>query len=286
MKKNTNKYKLSQERHDNIYKLLEQRVFGGKESCEFPVAVVLGGQPGAGKSVLIENSIKEFENSNFVIINGDEYRRVHPYAKEILNYNEEDFAFYTDPDVRIWTNNLFNKAIEEKYNLIFEGTMRTNAICKTLKRIKENGFNVKIKVLSVNAIDSLLSTMERYEEQKNAEGHGRMTPPESHRAAYYGMLDTLEEIEKEKYFDILEVLTRNEEIVYYNDIKQDKTYSKYEMGLRETLIKSREEIKPSMTEVEKRLKLIEHSRERRGDIPIEIDDILENIHKLRDNNCI
>lgn len=55
---------------------------------------------GCGKSTLIRKSKTEFENGNVVIINGDEYRRYHPKSEEILGKSEEDYAFYTDADVR------------------------------------------------------------------------------------------------------------------------------------------------------------------------------------------
>lgn len=278
MDKDINKFKLNQETHDYIYKLLENQIFNNKKSCDFPIAVVLGGQPGAGKSVLIDNAKKEFDDNNVVIINGDEFRRMHPNLDEILEYAEEDYAMYTDADVRVWTSDLFEKAINDKYNIIFEGTMRTNRICDTLKKLKDNGFFIELKILAVNGIDSLISTMERYEKQKNAEGYGRITPSDSHRNAYYGMLDTLEDIESQKCFDTLEISTRNGDIVYYNDLKQNKIFSKYDLGIRDTLIKSREELKPSMEEVEKRLNNISKSRENRGEEPLQIDNIIEKIN--------
>lgn len=46
-----------------------------------PKGFVLGGQPGAGKSILIEKIKKEL-NSNVIVINGDDYRKYHPdYTK-------------------------------------------------------------------------------------------------------------------------------------------------------------------------------------------------------------
>lgn len=279
MQKDINKFKLSQEKHDKIYRLLESQIFGGKTGCQSPIAYVLGGQPGAGKSILINSAKEEIDDDNVVIINGDEYRRIHPSSKEILKEYEEDYAFYTDTDVRVWTSDLFEKAIKDKYNLIFEGTMRTNRICDTLKRLKNDGFIVNVKVLSVNGIDSIISTMERYEAQKSLEGHGRITPSESHRLAYYGMLDTLEEIENKKCFDTLEISTRDKEIIYYNDLSKNNVFSKYNLGVRDTLIKSREDLKPSMEEVEMRLNNISKSRKNRGEEPLEINDIIDKINE-------
>lgn len=46
-----------------------------------PKGFVLGGQPGAGKSILIEKIKKEL-NGNVIVINGDDYRKYHPdYTK-------------------------------------------------------------------------------------------------------------------------------------------------------------------------------------------------------------
>lgn len=278
MGKDSYKFKLDKETHDNIYKMLEDKMFFGKESCNNPKAVVLGGQPGAGKSTLIDIAKEEFLDNNVVIINGDEFRRVHPESKKILKECEEEYAFYTDADVRVWTSDLFKKAIKDKYNIIFEGTMRTDTICNTLKELKDNDFLVEIKVLSVNGIDSIISTMERYENQKSFEGHGRVTPSESHKNAYYGMLDTLEAIEKQKCFDNLEILTRDGDIVYSNDLINGKIYSKYDLGIRETMLKSRNELKPSAEEIESRLNKISKSRIERGETPLEIEDIIEKIN--------
>ena len=278
MDKDLDKFKLNKETHDIIYKMLENEIFSGKKKSNIPKAVVLGGQPGAGKSILIDIAKKEFLDNNVVIINGDELRRVHPDSKKILKEHEKEYAFYTDADVRVWTSDLFKKAIKDKYNIIFEGTMRTNAICNTLRELKDNGFFVEIKVLSVNGIDSIISTMERYENQKKFEGHGRVTPSESHKNAYYRMLDTLETIEKQKCFDTLEVLTRDCDIIYYNDLVNKKIYSKYNLGIRETIVKNREELKPSPEEIENRLNKISKSRVERGEHSLEIDDIIEKIN--------
>ena len=269
MDKDLDKFKLNKETHDIIYKMLENEIFSGKKKSNIPKAVVLGGQPGAGKSILIDIAKKEFLDNNVVIINGDELRRVHPDSKKILKEHEKEYAFYTDADVRVWTSDLFKKAIKDKYNIIFEGTLR---------ELKDNGFFVEIKVLSVNGIDSIISTMERYENQKKFEGHGRVTPSESHKNAYYGMLDTLETIEKQKCFDTLEVLTRDCDIIYYNDLVNKKIYSKYNLGIRETIVKNREELKPSPEEIENRLNKISKSRVERGEHSLEIDDIIEKIN--------
>lgn len=54
------------------------------EKVQNPKAIILGGQPGAGKSLLHRIYKKKF-NQNIAIINGDDYRKYHPNIKELIN---------------------------------------------------------------------------------------------------------------------------------------------------------------------------------------------------------
>ena len=47
-----------------------------------PKAYILGGQAGAGKSIL-NHYIQKINKGNVIIINGDEYRKYHPHFTEI-----------------------------------------------------------------------------------------------------------------------------------------------------------------------------------------------------------
>ena len=51
---------------------------------ENPSAILLGGQPGAGKSHGTQEVIKELEN-NVIVINGDEFRKYHKHYNELYN---------------------------------------------------------------------------------------------------------------------------------------------------------------------------------------------------------
>ncbi|WP_124726877.1 zeta toxin family protein [Staphylospora marina] len=212
-------YKLSDEEHQEVFERLKNELFAFTTSVEKPTAVILGGQPGAGKGGLIALSAREFPDSNFVVINGDEFRKEHPKSEEIFKKHEQDYAKLTDPDVREWTKKLFDLAIQTKRNLIFEGTMRTDGpIRNTLRNLKQQGYHVVVRVMAVNEKISLLGTHERYEEQKQIFGHGRSVPKEAHDAAYDGMLRTIERIEKEKLFDLLQVYNRDKTLLYENRV--------------------------------------------------------------------
>ena len=100
-----NKFKLSLAEHESVFADLNDDTFDGKSPVERPKAVILGGQPGAGKSKLSEIMQQNVfgDSSNVVKINGDDYREAHPQIREIGEENDKMLAEYTDPDVRDWT---------------------------------------------------------------------------------------------------------------------------------------------------------------------------------------
>ncbi|CNZ21219.1 zeta toxin family protein [Streptococcus pneumoniae] len=56
----------------------------GKKSSKQPIAILLGGQSGAGKTTIHRIKQKEFQG-NIVIIDGDSFRSQHPHYLELLS---------------------------------------------------------------------------------------------------------------------------------------------------------------------------------------------------------
>lgn len=207
-------YKLPEEQHDRILERLKLNVFSGKEPVSNPQVFILGGQPGAGKSVLTKRVYENFGSSNIVTINSDDFRTIHPQAQEIFALHDKDFAAYTDPDVRAWGKSVFDAAIAGHYNIVFEGTMRTTQICDTIKHLQTEGYKINILALAVPEIESRISIYARYQEQLDRYPLARFTSKFSHDAAYHGMLDTLQKIEDERLYDTITIYNRAGEIIF------------------------------------------------------------------------
>lgn len=58
------KYKLSAERHEAVYRIIERFSFLDTTPKEYPQAIIIGGQPGAGKSRLLDYSFNEIPGHN------------------------------------------------------------------------------------------------------------------------------------------------------------------------------------------------------------------------------
>lgn len=127
-----------------------------------PLGIVLGGTPGAGKSILIAKAEKEM-NRNIISINGDDFRIYHPNFKEIFKQYGADFPKYTSEFSNKMVEKVIHEAKKQKFNLIVEGTFRrSDTPIKTLSELKEYGYKTKAMILVTNAEIAWNSTIERY----------------------------------------------------------------------------------------------------------------------------
>lgn len=220
-----NKYKLSSADHERVYQELEAEMLSSTTPADEPRVVILGGQPGAGKSNLIKLAQQEiFKGDSVATINGDDYREAHPHSKQILKENDKEYATNTDPDVREWTRRLLDSAIKNKRNIIFEGTMRNpQPLMSTIEHIKEQGYKIDIMIMAVQEKVSRLGVIDRYEKQKERNGYGRLTSMESHDEAARNLPNTAAEIEQKSPIDSISVYNRACECLYRNDHCQEKT---------------------------------------------------------------
>ena len=97
-----------------------------KQNMQRPIAVILGGQPGAGKSALIatykERLKKEF-NIDAVINNADFYRFCVPGSHKLAIDFPESASRVTDPVVKMMRKNLMEESIAQGQSIIIENTL-------------------------------------------------------------------------------------------------------------------------------------------------------------------
>ena len=179
---------------------------------ENPKVVLLGGQPGAGKSGL-ENIINK--KKNYASISGDDYREYHPRFKEINLEYGRDASKYTQQWASEITEKLIKELGKEKYNLIIEGTLRTAELpIKEATRFKKIGYEVGLNVVAVKGEKSRLGTIQRYEEMIKQGKTPRMTPKEHHDLVVNSIGDNLETIYNSKLFDDIKLFDRENNLLY------------------------------------------------------------------------
>ena len=136
----------------------------GKKSSKQPIAILLGGQSGAGKTTIHRIKQKEFQG-NIVIIDGDSFRSQHPHYLELQKEYGKDSVEYTKDFAGKMVEYLVTELSHLGYNLLIEGTLRTIDVPKkTAQLLKSKGYEVQLAIIATKPKLSYLSTLIRYEE--------------------------------------------------------------------------------------------------------------------------
>lgn len=185
------------------------KVFSQARPQAEPVGIILGGQPATGKSLLIERTQDDRPNLSFVVINGDEFRQYHPRFHEYNQAGEREAANQTQAFANYIGQALLKEAIENRYNIIIEGTMRNPDVpVTTAQMYRQNGYSPEAHVLAVNYHQSLQGIYSRYEQQKEIGSSGRFTPLSIHQEAVEGVLKSVDRLYAEQSVDRIAIYNR------------------------------------------------------------------------------
>lgn len=157
--------KRSQEYLSGLKSIIQEYVDTVSVSSD-PKLIFVAGQPGAGKTALIKRVQKDYPDETFVIVDIDNYRLYHPDFDEVKNY-KKDFIIYTNSFLFDIEEDVLLDAFQKRKNVIYVGTLRdTDFVCNfIIKNARKNNYHVGVYLLAVPLIVSLLSAVERYEEQ-------------------------------------------------------------------------------------------------------------------------
>lgn len=219
---NPDQHRLTPAEHQTIFDDdIKPDLFTNAKPSSHPVAVIFGGQPGAGKSAAVDFALRDFEQRGGAVqIIGDDLRSYHPQYESLMERDDKTAAFYTDRDTGQWVEKSIAYAKEQRVNIVIEGTMRDgNKVAETMQSLRAAGYRIDACALAVNEQLSQQGIVQRYENQKADRGTGRMTTLEAHQAAYAGMPQTLERIECDKLADRVTIYRRGAEEIYSNELQ-------------------------------------------------------------------
>lgn len=204
---------------ERAYKSVERDELATARAVEQPRAVVLGGQPGSGKSGLAYEATKELsKEGGSVLIDADRMRENNPQYKALLKTDPQNAADKTQAEAGAWSNRLTVAAMESKRNLVIDGTMRSPENIKALAEgLRDNGYKVDVRVMAVPEDVSMARARLRFEEQAAENGHGRFVNKAQHDAAYQGMPATVKMLEREKLADTVMVYSESRQVIYKNE---------------------------------------------------------------------
>jgi len=197
---------------EKIYEHIKADITIGKELGNGKCTVILGGQPGAGKSVFYQE--KE-DLINFIGINGDDYRAYHPHINEIIKTDIEHYSERTQSFSNSIVERLIDDLSDKGYNLIIEGTSRNpNTPLKTCIELKQKGYYTELVVVGCDAEISWKSTIKRAQQQKNAGLKPRIVPIDTFNFIVNNVSENLGIIYDQKCFERISIIDRDRNILY------------------------------------------------------------------------
>lgn len=147
---------------------------------EHPLAVLLAGQPGAGKTEL-STMLLSGMRGDAAVINGDDYRRYHPNYRKLYAAYGSDSVSMTSAFSSAVTEGLIRQLSDAGRNLVIEGTGRTVEVPRfTAELLTGKGYCVEIAVIAARPEVSLASTLLRFYQMNEGGTIPRSTALEAH----------------------------------------------------------------------------------------------------------
>jgi hypothetical protein len=158
----------------------------------WPEVVLLGGQPGAGKTTSTRRFAELLaDRGGLVDVSIDDLRRFHPRYEEFL-HDDTKMAAATRPAAMWWQERAAQWLRDNRYNVLLEVGFRDPAgVLATAEAFAKAGYQVRLAALAVPAAVSRVGIIERYAEQRRRFGAGRWTTMASHDSDFAGCTSML-----------------------------------------------------------------------------------------------
>ena len=186
---------------DRVYVArVRSRLFAEDRPSPNPRLVIVGGQPGAGKTAATLQAVRELRRLGDAVayINGDELRPLHPRYAALVAADKITAADKTGTDVGLWVERGIREAAAGRFSSVIETTMRQpDVVRRTAEQFTRAGFEFEMRVVVVDPELSRLGIYERFAHALTAPGAlPRFTLPGYHTDALAQMPVTLEAVAK------------------------------------------------------------------------------------------
>ncbi len=187
-------------------------------AVERPTAILTAGQPGSGKSMIVNRVVVNFEGTGAppIVIDADEVRPNLPYMRERIAKGDLEIPGAAFSDAGTIAAQMMGMAAEGRRNIVYDGTLSNSYYAGlNVDRLKQMNYRVEIHGMAVSPDLSHASTYERRELQikTSPTGFGRGVGDDFHDQAVSGLVETIGALQADGKVDAIVLYDRQGNVV-------------------------------------------------------------------------
>ena len=201
---------LTPEQVDTIYRtLIRSTLFDASSKGKpTPTLILLGGQPGSGKSRASARLLEEHEG--MVAVTGDDLRIFHPQYRHLVTAQPERAGEILAKATSVWVRTAIKDALEGRQDLLLEGTFGDPEVTlATARQFREAGFHVRIVAIASPRVLSLVTAASRYLRDRKLGSPARFTRLSAHDRGFDGTTRLTDSLHSTEAVDRVTIVSRN-----------------------------------------------------------------------------
>ncbi|HEY5813870.1 MAG TPA: zeta toxin family protein [Chthoniobacterales bacterium] len=178
-----------------------------------PVAMIIAGQPGAGKTET-RKQLRERFGGPVVELDKDALREHYPNYRRIEQNDPQDAIHVASPAADVWETLLLQDAIDARAHIISESTLRHPESIVTFAQQLSQTYAVELYIVATRPEVAQSRLFMRYEQEIEQYGSGRYVPYSVSKASEDSMLNTIASVEHELLITRVVVVAADNRILY------------------------------------------------------------------------
>lgn len=201
---------LAPDQIDEIYRtLIQPTLFADSPSGEAtPTLVLLGAQPGSGKSRASARLLTEY--NDMVAVSGYDLRIYHPHFRDLVTTQPEQAGPVLSEATRPWVRAAVQDSLDQRRSLLLEGAFGDPAVTlATASRFRDAGFHVRIVAIASPRVLSVVTAASRYFRDRRMGSAARFTRLSAHDHGYDGTTRLIDALDATTPADRVTIISRS-----------------------------------------------------------------------------